>query len=90
MTLSDSLRTFVSRLATVDNTRAIITYTLLFGFFLILWLLLKTDDIGDGVKEPVLVLLGVLAATLKDSVQYYMGSSDGSKQKDKILEQKVK
>ena len=46
---------------------------------------LREKDFPPGVKETLLVLVGVLAGSFKDVVGYWIGSSHSSERKTEIL-----
>jgi hypothetical protein len=46
---------------------------------------LRDKDFPPGVKETLLVLVGVLAGSFKDCVGYWLGSSHGSERKTEIM-----
>lgn len=46
---------------------------------------LREKDFPPGVKETLLVLIGVLAGAFKDVVGYWLGSSHGSDRKTELL-----
>ena len=50
-------------------------------------LIFMARDLPNGVKEVVLVLVGVLAGAFKDVIGFYIGSSLGSQKKDDVIRQ---
>ncbi len=48
---------------------------------------LRDKDFPPGVKETLLVLVGVLAGSFKDVVGYWLGSSHGSDRKTELMTQ---
>lgn len=63
-----------------------ICVSVLTAFFGTIYLLLtSTNDVATGVREVLLVLVGVLASSFKDIVSYYFGSSLGSSKKTESL-----
>jgi hypothetical protein len=46
---------------------------------------LRDKDFPPGVKETLLVLVGVLAGSFKDVVGYWIGSSHGSERKTELM-----
>jgi membrane protein DedA with SNARE-associated domain len=46
---------------------------------------LREKDFPPGVKETLLVLIGVLAGSFKDTVGYWLGSSHGSERKTELM-----
>lgn len=60
----------------------LICISILCAFFGTIYLLLTgVEDVAAGVREVLLVLVGVLAGAFKDVVGYYFGSSLGSAKK---------
>jgi hypothetical protein len=49
---------------------------------------LRDKDFPPGVKETLLVLVGVLAGSFKDVVGYWIGSSHGSERKTELMASK--
>lgn len=49
------------------------------------WVSFREKDFPPGVKETLLVLVGVLAGAFKDVVGFWIGSSYGSARKTEIL-----
>lgn len=47
----------------------------------------REKDFPPGVKETLLVLVGVLAGSFKDCVGYWLGSSHGSERKTELMNQ---
>lgn len=45
----------------------------------------REKDFPPGVKETLLVLVGVLAGSFKDVVGYWIGSSHGSDRKTELM-----
>ena len=69
--------------------QAIVSIAVLAAFFgTIGGLIGLSVDIPGGIKEILLVLVGVLAASFKDVVGYWLGSSYGSSRKTDQLAQK--
>jgi hypothetical protein len=46
---------------------------------------LRDKDFPPGVKETLLVLVGVLAGSFKDVCGYWLGSSHGSDRKTELM-----
>lgn len=64
-------------------TQLIITVAVMGAFFGTIYLLMTLQvDLHQGVREVLLVLVGVLAGAFKDCVGYFLGSSLGSAKKD--------
>lgn len=74
---------------TRDWTPKILAFSILGGYFACLFWLLGRGMPGSG-SESVIMMLGALSQTVTAVVAYYFGSSVGSRQKDNILESKVK
>lgn len=68
--------------------QALISVMVLAAFFgTVASLITMSADIPPGVKEVLLVLVGVLAGAFKDVVGFWVGSSYGSARKtDKLTE----
>lgn len=72
-------------IATHDKFPAILATVVTFGFFFILWYLIKFGVPQNGVGEALLVMLGSLGTAWTGVVQYYFGSSAGSARKDSTI-----
>lgn len=73
--------------------QAIVSTLVVLAFFATVASLLATlfgytNDIPPGVKEVLLVLVGVLAGSFKDVVGFWVGSSYGSARKTDQLAQR--
>jgi hypothetical protein len=63
----------------------ILSFILLSGFFLSIWLVIKVKQ-GDPQDHDVLyMMLGSLSAAFGAVVQFWFGSSAGSREKDQIM-----
>lgn len=71
------------------TSKEIHSYTLslfiVVGFFILTYTLLFIE-LKTGSRDTVLVLLGTFGAGFGAVVNYFFGSSDGSKEKTKMLE----
>lgn len=67
-----------------DNNRYILAWFLGAGFFILI-LVLIFFDIKDGSKEIVYTLLGSFGTAFGMAINYFFGSSEGSKEKTKML-----
>lgn len=69
--------------------KGIVTTLTLLAFFSIIaaliWLTLREKDFPPGVKETLLILVGILAGAFKDTVGYWLGSSHSSERKTEIM-----
>jgi len=69
-------------------TADILAYLTVFGFFAVIgsffWFGFELDE---DVKDPLLILIGVLGAAFKDIYQFFFGSSRGSKEKTGVISQ---
>lgn len=74
---------------TKDWTPKILAFSILGGYFACLFWLLGHGMPGSG-SESVIMMLGALSQTVTAVVAYYFGSSAGSRQKDSLIESKVK
>lgn len=69
---------------TQDNNRYILAWFLGAGFFTLIVILIFFD-IKDGSKEIVYTLLGSFGTAFGMAINYFFGSSEGSKEKTKLL-----
>ena len=67
-----------------DNNRYFLTWFLCVGFFVLI-IILVFFDIKDGSKEIVYTLLGSFGTAFGMAMSYFFGSSEGSKEKTKML-----
>jgi len=67
-----------------DYNRYILAWFLGAGFFVLIVMLIFFD-IKDGSKEIVLTLLGSFGSAFGMAISYFFGSSEGSKDKTKLL-----
>jgi hypothetical protein len=74
---------------TKDWTPKILAFSILGGYFACLFWLLGRGMPTSG-SESVIMMLGALSQTVTAVVAYYFGSSVGSRQKDSLIESKVK
>lgn len=51
-------------------------------------LTLRDKDFPPGIKETLLILVGILAGAFKDTVGYWLGSSHGSERKTELMQGK--
>ena len=69
--------------------KALISVLVILAFFGVIGALFVTTyrekDFPPGVKETLLVLVGVLAGAFKDCVGYWLGSSHSSDRKTEIM-----
>lgn len=66
----------------VVSTLVIVAFIAVVGVLLATILLGIHVDFAPGVKEVLLVLVGVLAGSFKETTGYWLGSSLGSYRKD--------
>lgn len=52
---------------------------------IILFVLLLLVDVPIGIKDPLMIAFGVFMAKFQTVVDYFFGSSEGSKEKTKML-----
>jgi len=71
-----------------DSTPAILAYALTAGFFGLLWLMVF-HDVPTGNSAAVNILLGALGTAWMAAMNYFFGSTYGSKSKDAMLFQSV-
>ena len=69
---------------TQDNNRYILAWFLGAGFFTLIVILIFFD-IKDGSKGIVYTLLGSFGTAFGMAINYFFGSSEGSKEKTKLL-----
>ena len=67
-----------------DNNRYILAWFLGAGFFTLIMVLIFVD-IKEGSKEIVYTLLGSFGTAFGMAINYFFGSSEGSKEKTKLL-----
>lgn len=72
------------QVATKDNTPAIVLYLTTVGFYGVLAAVLWRG-LPDNGGEVLLMMIGALGSAWGASVQYFVGSSSGSKQKTDLL-----
>lgn len=70
-----------------DKNRYILAWFLGAGLFIII-VILVFFDIKNGSKEIVYILLGSFSTAFTQTVSYFFGSSEGSKDKTKLLGEK--
>jgi hypothetical protein len=70
----------------VKSTVSILVLLAFFGCIAALfWTALRDKDFPPGVKETLLVLVGVLAGSFKDVVGYWLGGSHSSDRKTELM-----
>ncbi len=69
---------------TGDWTPSIIGPLIIAGFFWVLYMLIN-DSVPEGQNEAFLIMLGALAAMSTQVMNYFFGSSSGSKSKTQLL-----
>ena len=67
-----------------DNNKYILAWFLGAGFFTLIMVLIFVD-IKEGSKEIVYTLLGSFGTAFGMAINYFFGSSEGSKEKTKLL-----
>lgn len=67
-----------------ETNKYIFGYFITIGFFGLIVVLIFFD-IKEGSKEIVFTLLGVFGSAFSSIVNYFFGSSEGSKDKTKLL-----
>ncbi len=67
--------------------KIIMSLLIILAFFSVIAALLLTvkEDLPPGVREVLLVLVGVLAGAFKDVISYWIGSSASSSKKTDAL-----
>ena len=72
-----------------DKTPSRLAWVMVAGFFVILALLIFVT-IPTTAKDAMLIMLGTLSSGIMSVLQYYFGSSSGSADKSKMIEQMMK
>lgn len=68
--------------------QAVVATAVIVAFFgMVFWIAQRATDIPPGIKDVLLILVGVIATCFKDVVGYFLGSSLGSQRKDDIIRQ---
>ena len=75
-------------IATGDYTPKLLALAVTVGFFGLLGAMTKLE-IPVANREILFIMIGALGASFGAVIQYYFGSSDGSKQKNSILAEKI-
>ena len=80
----DSARTMATNTSLLPQ--GIIAAVFITGFITVLYMVFKGDAEIDGpMKDAALMLLGILSAGVTQIMNFFFGSSSGSKQKTKLL-----
>ena len=75
-----------SNLASGRWTADILAFIVTFGFLgALVAFFFAGLELSATVKDPLLILIGVLGASFKDVMQYFFGSSRGSKEKTRLM-----
>ena len=69
---------------TMEQNRQAIAF-LVIACAIILFVLLLLVHVPIGIKDPVMIAFGVFMAKFQTVVDYFFGSSEGSKEKTKML-----
>lgn len=89
----DSARGLTARLAEAGSRAAwsasLISLVVTVGFFLMLYAVLVVE-IPEASKDPALLLLGALGAGFTQVLNFWLGSSKGSSDKAKTIEQMMR
>jgi len=69
----------------------LVTGAVVFAFFAVIlgMVVYVKSDFPPGVRDVLMVLVGVLAGAFKDCVGFYMGSSASSQKKDAAMAAKL-
>jgi hypothetical protein len=62
-----------------------IAFTVLAGFFAVIWALIYAKPADGSMKEAMLIMVGSLGTMAGGVVNYFFGSSTGSARKDELL-----
>ena len=68
----------------MEQNRQAIAF-LVISFAIILFILLLVVEVPQGIKDPLMIAFGVFMAKFQTVVDYFFGSSEGSKEKTKML-----
>ena len=69
---------------TMEQNRQAIAF-LVIAFAIILFILLLVVEVPQSIKDPLMIAFGVFMAKFQTVVDYFFGSSEGSKEKTKML-----
>lgn len=85
LTQEDRANARAREISVKDRTPALLAWLSILGFFGILVLLMVTS-IKAEVKDPLMIMLGVLGAIVTSVYAYYFGSSSGSAAKNETIQ----
>lgn len=68
-----------------DKTARNLAYAITGGFFGVLGTLIGIDNIAEGVREVLYMMLGSLGTSFAGVIAYYFGSTSGSRAKTDLL-----
>lgn len=69
---------------TIEQNRQFIAFMVILCA-IVLFILLLLVEVPQGIKDPLMIAFGVFMAKFQTVVDYFFGSSEGSKEKTKIL-----
>ena len=69
---------------TMEQNRQAIAFSVI-ACAIILFVLLLIVEVPQGIKDPLMIAFGVFMAKFQTVIDYFFGSSDGSKEKTKML-----
>lgn len=72
-------------IAVKDKTPSVLAYASFFGFFSILFILMKYE-VPPTAHDVMMIMIGVLGGIIQGVISYYFGSSSGSAEKNKIIQ----
>ena len=72
----------------LGKVQGAVAFVVLVGFFGCIWLVVERE-VSGFMRDALLILIGNLAAAFMAVVNYYVGSSSGSAQKNQLLAEKV-
>lgn len=69
--------------------KAVLSTLIVLGFFALIatlvWLAFRDKDFPPGIKETLLILVGILAGEFKNTCGYWIGTSWSSSRKTELM-----
>ena len=72
---------------TMEQNRQAIAFSVI-ACAILLFVLLLIVEVPQSIKDPLMIAFGVFMAKFQTVVDYFFGSSEGSKEKTKLLQDK--
>lgn len=72
---------------TTEQNRQAIAFIVI-ACAVVLFVLLLIVEVPQGIKDPLMIAFGAFMAKFQTVVDYFFGSSEGSKEKTKLLQDK--